>query len=307
MPKLQNNIVCPHCRTIISLNQGINAIPTCYALLNIIEDRIKQKREECPRHEGHKADIICMEDKCKICLCCIVYGEHKNHKIERFGDFKEQVDKKIVEFERFIEQVGEWPDHIERIFLQECEELKAEISEKFDGLMKAVMQEKEVALKGIEQSFTEEIKKIRSASKENENVLKSVEEVKKMISDLKGEEFKASMFAVFDEDKTKELMYRPQEYEKDSVKDYCKKIFNAVCQDFDVQNSEVLVALKNYEDVKIKFPPFFKAPKIAIEQHGKGRDLFDFILKRQNSGQQQGAGGFCHENNPFAPKRGLFG
>jgi len=300
MPKLQNNIVCPHCRTIISLNQGISAIPTCYALLNIIEDRIKQKREECPRHEGHKADIICMEDKCKICLCCIVYGEHKNHKIERFVDFKDQVDKKIVEFERFIEQVGEWPDHVERIFLQECEELKIEIGGKFDGLMKAIAQEKEIVLKVIEQSFNEEIKKIRSSVKDHQDILKSVEEVKKLIGESKSEEFKASMFAVFDEERTKELMYRPQEYEKDSVKDYCKKIFSAVCQEFEEKSSEMLDTLNHFEDVKIKFPPFFKAPKIEPPR-GREKDLFDFILKRQQNG------GSSHENNPFAPKRGLFG
>jgi len=291
--------VCPHCRVIISLNQGLNAIPTCYALLNIIEDRIKLKKEECPRHEGHRADIVCMEDKCKICLCCIVYGEHKNHKIERFADFKGQVDKKIVELERFVEEVGKWPQDVEKILLEECQEVKAQLGEKFDALARVVMQEKETVLGEVDKSFRVEIEKIKGLGKENKDLEKKIEELKKMVIEARSEEFKVSMFSVFD-GKVAELMVKPQEYERKNVKEYCEKIKSGLNQDFENQNGQVVAVLQGFENIQIKFPAFFGQPKIEV----KVVEPFPFVpMKKPES--------LLNSNhnllNVFTQKRGLFG
>jgi len=51
----------------------------------------------CRYHIEHKADHVCLQDKCRVCLFCKVYGEHKDHTCVTMKDFQDGIEMKKQE------------------------------------------------------------------------------------------------------------------------------------------------------------------------------------------------------------------
>ena len=54
----------------------------------------KKITQYCKIHPNKNLEIICLDDKCKICTNCALFGEHKNHNIINIDDFEKEIEVK---------------------------------------------------------------------------------------------------------------------------------------------------------------------------------------------------------------------
>ena len=95
----------------------------------------------CKIHPNKNLEIICLDDKCKICTNCALFGEHKNHNIINIDDFEKEIE---VKSEVLIDLF----DTIEKKFKDEkfsnSDNLKYDnllkyINEKFDNISNSIV------------------------------------------------------------------------------------------------------------------------------------------------------------------------
>lgn len=48
----------------------------------------------CIQHQNRALEIICIDDKCKICTNCALFGQHKNHNVTNIDDFQKDIEIK---------------------------------------------------------------------------------------------------------------------------------------------------------------------------------------------------------------------
>ena len=59
-----------------------------------ISDKKTNIKQLCKIHPNKNLEIICLDDKCKICTNCALFGEHKNHNIINIDDFEKEIEIK---------------------------------------------------------------------------------------------------------------------------------------------------------------------------------------------------------------------
>ena len=59
-----------------------------------INDKEQKINQICNIHPNKNLEIICLDDKCKICTNCALFGEHKNHNIINIDDFEKEIEIK---------------------------------------------------------------------------------------------------------------------------------------------------------------------------------------------------------------------
>ena len=59
-----------------------------------INDKEQNINQICNIHPNKNLEIICLDDKCKICTNCALFGEHKNHNIINIDDFEKEIEIK---------------------------------------------------------------------------------------------------------------------------------------------------------------------------------------------------------------------
>ncbi len=59
-----------------------------------INDKEQNINQICNIHPNKNLEIICLDDKCKICTNCALFGKHKNHNIINIDDFEKEIEIK---------------------------------------------------------------------------------------------------------------------------------------------------------------------------------------------------------------------
>lgn len=77
----------------ISLLEIINQSPK-KAIESFKKATSKQVLDNCKIHQNRKLELICIDDKCKICTSCAIFGTHKNHNIISIEDFQKDIEIK---------------------------------------------------------------------------------------------------------------------------------------------------------------------------------------------------------------------
>ena len=83
----EHSIACPECKT-ISNADSLENFPKNMALLSMSQEiapkacnpQVKQEKQECESHKK-KLEAFCNDDKCLLCINCILLDGHKSHNI----------------------------------------------------------------------------------------------------------------------------------------------------------------------------------------------------------------------------------
>ena len=65
------------------------------------------EEEFCKEHKNRKLEIICLEDRCKICTNCAIFGPHKNHKLLSIDELQKDIEKKAENLMTIFQKISE--------------------------------------------------------------------------------------------------------------------------------------------------------------------------------------------------------
>jgi hypothetical protein len=119
----------------------------------------------CTLHPTRPLEIICIDDKIKICTNCALFGEHKNHKIMNEEDFMKEIEIKaeiLIElFELIDSNVNDFKNT----------DSNNNFSQIYQNLLKKA-EDKQNAMILQVRNFTEEL--IKNIQKKQENILEKI-------------------------------------------------------------------------------------------------------------------------------------
>jgi len=151
----QNGLKCPVCCKAIPLNM---AISTNYVLLSLIEEIKSNRRLMCRYHTEHKADHVCLQDKCRVCLYCKVYGEHKDHTCVTMKDFQDGIEMKKKDVENVLEGLKKSSFGVLEFYNQEKNKLIKNIEVNFNKMIHLINQIKIETIGKVQKNFDKAVK-----------------------------------------------------------------------------------------------------------------------------------------------------
>lgn len=120
----------------------------------------KKAPKFCPLHQNRNLEIICLDDKCKICTNCALFGTHKNHNVMNLEDFEKDIEMKselLIDLFDLVDQSFKPSDSSDSKINNS--------KEKFDSLLSKI-DDKSGEISLIVTSFTSElINKIKTDEK----------------------------------------------------------------------------------------------------------------------------------------------
>jgi hypothetical protein len=130
-------------------------------------------------------EIICLDDRMRICTSCALFGEHKNHNLRSEDDILREVSLKAEILIEFYEFIGKQTDKIEndenKILLLEAIKMHViKVSENKKNKMKNYFKELRFLLKTKEKELIEEIE-----DKYEKTFEKKAEEIEKIFKNIK--------------------------------------------------------------------------------------------------------------------------
>jgi len=156
----QNRRKCPVCSQTIPSNM---AISTNYVLLNLVEEMKSNRRLMCRYHPDHKADHVCLQDKCRVCLYCKVYGEHKDHDCVAMKDFQEGVEIKKKEIETVLDSLRKSSIDISeslKFYGQDKSKLIKTLEMNFNKMISFISQMKIDTIRKVQKNFDKAVKNL---------------------------------------------------------------------------------------------------------------------------------------------------
>lgn len=117
--------------------------------------------QSCQDHPERKLELICLEDKCKICTNCVIFGSHKSHNVINIDEFIKCLEKDAGNLIELFENITVGNFH------KDMEKLNDHDVNKFKKLRELIDNKYENISKNI-QEFTE---KVIQKLKEDENKL----------------------------------------------------------------------------------------------------------------------------------------
>ena len=66
-----------------------------------------KKSEKCPEHPSRNLEMICLEDQCKICTNCAIFGKHKNHNVINIDEFVKDIELKAEKLIELFENISD--------------------------------------------------------------------------------------------------------------------------------------------------------------------------------------------------------
>ena len=61
--------------------------------------------EKCAEHPTRNLEMICLEELCKICTNCAIFGKHKNHNVINIDEFVKDIEIKADKLIELFENV----------------------------------------------------------------------------------------------------------------------------------------------------------------------------------------------------------
>jgi len=157
-------VICPFCRQTFVLKKGIEELPFNFSLREIIEEKRIKKEVFCEEHPEYRKDHVCLKDQIKICLCCQIYGSHKNHEVLDFKTLEKRAQEKYGIGKRKIERFKERSSYFSiamtehkndaiRLIEKTFEEIHLELKQTEDHLKDSI--EKRLVMKLMHSESTE--------------------------------------------------------------------------------------------------------------------------------------------------------
>ena len=75
--------------------------------LKLISLSGSKKNVKCNEHPNRKLEMICLEDICKICTNCAIFGKHKNHNVINIDEFIKDVEYKAGKLIELFENISD--------------------------------------------------------------------------------------------------------------------------------------------------------------------------------------------------------
>ena len=133
-----------------------------------------KRNAKCGEHPNRNLEMICLEEICKICTNCAIFGHHKNHNVINIDEFVKDVECKAQKLIELFENVNEGSIKKELDVINEKSKIK------LDKLL-ALVNEKYNYIENFIHEFTQNlIKKV----KKDETLLLS--EISSQFNKLKG-------------------------------------------------------------------------------------------------------------------------
>jgi len=193
------SIVCPECNT-ESLIPTISALPKNMALLAMsipIQSQnlpVKTQSESICSQHNKKVEAFCQDDRCLLCIDCILLDGHKSHDISPIGKASEQ---ERITIQKELENAIKLEDTLS-LMVTDIENFKAELTqranekrEKVTTVFKEitnVIHERESLLKqNISNILEKEEESLENSLKNIKEHLKSISTFKTSVSLIKSE------------------------------------------------------------------------------------------------------------------------
>ena len=93
-----------------SPNKGLNTTRNSQKnieSLKLITLSSSKKKMNCNEHPNRKLEMICLEEICKICTNCAIFGKHKNHNVINIDEFIKDVEYKAGKLIELFENINE--------------------------------------------------------------------------------------------------------------------------------------------------------------------------------------------------------
>ena len=133
-----------------------------------------KRNAKCGEHPNRNLEMICLEEICKICTNCAIFGHHKNHNVINIDEFVKDVECKAQKLIELFENVNEGSIKKELDVINEKSKIK------LDKLL-ALVNEKYNYMENVIHEFTQNlIEKV----KKDETLLLS--EISSQFNKLKG-------------------------------------------------------------------------------------------------------------------------
>jgi len=129
----------------------IEQFPVNSALIHILETKIPW--DVCSVHKKKKK-LICIDHECKLCMKCVLQGEHKDHNLKYIEEIRAQNKAKQQELNKALRRCEEHYGNIMKMVDEEKEFVQGKIKEKFKEIH-FYLQAKELSLMWKADSYFE--------------------------------------------------------------------------------------------------------------------------------------------------------
>jgi len=117
----------------------------------------------CKEH-GRKMEVICLEDKCRICANCALFGVHRNHQIKPEDEVLREIAgraERLVDIFQAMEKCQsiaidqEWTDRLNEKTKQKFEEMTRHVRQKFFEYVNLLRLKEKKILNDINMKFSQ--------------------------------------------------------------------------------------------------------------------------------------------------------
>jgi len=260
-----NQPKCPLDRQPLETN--LESFATNILLLQLIDEKSKITSERCSFH-NEQNNLICMDDKCRICKYCADYGDHKNHKIKHINDVQKLVNVKRRELESMMKDIETEEQNLKNSLEEKKMRSLQANSEKFAFLKELLIQKEEEIRAEIEIFFMLEELELSKSLREHQI---SKQDLKTRLSSLNDNEIGQVFFKTLEWGDTKR---EPKEDLNESISKEIKEFDLGLNEKLKRISDAVIQQLSQFEE-RIKIEGFESMMK--IEEMSK--KLFKFEVK----------------------------
>ena len=90
-----------------SPNKSINTARESRINLENLKLINNQNCEKCLDHPSRNLEMICLEEQCKICTNCAIFGKHKNHNVINIDEFVKDIETKAEKLIELFENISD--------------------------------------------------------------------------------------------------------------------------------------------------------------------------------------------------------
>jgi len=203
LPKWQNRQKCPICKEVMPPNPSFPTNHIALKLSGVVGKNREimcqyQNREiMCQYHPNYQADIFCLSDQERVCICCKVYGDHTDHNLVHIGELKLNLEKNIADTQK---NLGKFQNSL----IELCEfsqgmkiQLIQSSGSQYDQLINSIQELKTKTAQMIEKEFERALESLKT-NETYQRPLKALDLFEEEVAELRKQspdEFVTSAFA----------------------------------------------------------------------------------------------------------------
>ena len=90
-----------------SQNKGMSTARASRINLENLKLTNSKLTEKCSEHPSRNIEMICLEELCKICTNCAIFGKHKNHNVINIDEFVKDIEIKADKLIELLENISD--------------------------------------------------------------------------------------------------------------------------------------------------------------------------------------------------------